>query len=90
LRRDSGIGPAAGPEADLFRFVTWRGCARRKAVIAPEWIDEVGWLPSEVVVNLTHEQVRGVARYDLAATTGRAYEAELTQHYGIPGHRTRG
>jgi hypothetical protein len=73
----------------------WRG---HQVLIAPQWIEAVGWQPkwikevgwadAVVTVNLTRQAVQDAQPYSAGLQLERAQEAALHQHYGLPGYWT--
>ena len=59
----------------------WPG---KKVLISPEWIREVSWAQSRVVVALTRDALRNAPEYDPSRPIDREYEGRLYAHYGRP------
>jgi hypothetical protein len=56
----------------------------RKVLIAPAWVDSVGWTGKKVAVDLTAEAIRKSPEYDSSRPVSRQYEALLHDHYDRP------
>jgi len=52
----------------------------KKVLISPEWIRDVSWERSRVVVDVTADAIRNAPEYDARAIT-REYEEKLYEHY---------
>ncbi|PRC91065.1 PRC-barrel domain-containing protein [Solimicrobium silvestre] len=61
----------------------WLG---HQVLIAPLWVEEVRWLDRTVTVNLTRQEVKDAAPYDIAVELGREQEVDIHQHYGRAGY----
>ena len=61
----------------------------KKVVIAPEWVEEVSWSDSKVVVSLTRDQIEHSPEYDPSRPLEREDESRLYQHYGRPTYWER-
>jgi hypothetical protein len=59
-------------------------------IVSTEWIEDVRWEDSRVVVNVTREAVRRAPPYDASGALPREYEARLHSHHGRPGYWERG
>ncbi len=60
----------------------------RKVIVSPEWIENVVWAKSQVLVNLTRDTIKNSPEYDPAQPVTREYEAGLYSHYGRPFYWT--
>ncbi len=54
----------------------------KKVTISPEWIKEIKWETSEVIVNASVEQVKNSPEYDASKQLSTEYEASLKNYYG--------
>ncbi|MGD8396555.1 MAG: PRC-barrel domain-containing protein, partial [Candidatus Eiseniibacteriota bacterium] len=54
----------------------------RHVIVAPDWIQEISWKDSEVVVSLSQNQIENSPEFDLDTVPDRRYEIELREHYG--------
>jgi uncharacterized protein YrrD len=61
----------------------------KKVVVAPEWVEEVSWSDSKVVVSLTREQIEHAPEYDPSRPLEREHELRLYEHYGRPTYWDR-
>jgi hypothetical protein len=61
----------------------WLG---HQVVIAPEWIDNVDWANSKLLLNLTRQAVKDSPAYDPAATMHREQEVRVFSHYQREGY----
>jgi PRC-barrel domain protein len=61
----------------------WLG---HSVLVAPQWIDDVSWFESKVLVNLSRQAVRDAPLYDAAAPPDRDQEVSMYQHYGRSGY----
>jgi hypothetical protein len=58
----------------------------RQVTLAPDWIESVSWLQSEISVASTRQEVSEAPEYDPSEQLEREYEADLYQHYGRPAY----
>jgi uncharacterized protein YrrD len=56
----------------------------KNVLIAPEWINEVKWSESKVLVRATQEAVRNSPEYNPLTQVDKDYESKLFEHYGYP------
>jgi uncharacterized protein YrrD len=63
----------------------WLG---HKALIAPQWIQDMRWSDKKVKLNLTRKAIKDAPQYDPSITINRDREALLYQHYDRPGYWT--
>jgi len=56
----------------------------KKVLVAPEWIREVQWSESRVMLNLTREAVKKSPEYNPLTVIDQDYESRLFSHYGYP------
>lgn len=56
----------------------------RKVLIPPDWITDINWENSEVVVNVTKDAVKGSPKFDPGAPVNREYETRFYDYYGRP------
>jgi hypothetical protein len=61
----------------------WPG---KRVLIAPEWIEDVSWQDSAVVVALPVDTIRSAPPYDPSRPVDREYEQKLHAHYGRAGY----
>jgi hypothetical protein len=61
----------------------WLG---QRVLIAPEWIDDIDWPESKLVVALTREQVKNAPPYDPKVPMTRERETLLHAYYGHAGY----
>ncbi|MFT5365738.1 MAG: sporulation protein YlmC with PRC-barrel domain [Candidatus Latescibacterota bacterium] len=61
----------------------WPG---KKVLVAPQWIEEVSWEESKVIVNLSRETIKQGPEYKEASLVTREYETGLYQHYDQEGY----
>lgn len=54
----------------------------KKVVISPEWIKDIEWDTSEIVVNASVDQVKNSPEYDAGKYLSDDYEANLQSYYG--------
>jgi hypothetical protein len=59
----------------------WPG---KKVLVAPQWINEVGWDEAKVCIDLTREAVKSSPPYDPGQQVTPDYAGQLHQHYGRP------
>jgi uncharacterized protein YrrD len=57
----------------------WPG---KTVLIAPDWVEKVSWVDSQVAVAVSKETIRGSPEYIESRPITRAYEARLHEHYG--------
>lgn len=68
---------------------TCSGWPGKKVLIAPQWIEEVGWREAKVHVKLTREAIRGGPAYSPDQPVTPDYPGQLCQHPEVVG-RTGG
>jgi len=56
----------------------------RRVLVSRLWIDEVSWLGSKVMVDLTKEVIEKSPEFDPSAPVNREYEEVLYDYYGRP------
>jgi len=61
----------------------WPG---KKVLISPEWIENVSWSESKVIVNLPREIIKQSPEYTDDSLLTRYYEAGLHQYYNRQGY----
>jgi uncharacterized protein YrrD len=54
----------------------------KKVLISPEWIKEIDWLTSSVIINASVERVKNSPEYDASQPVNEAYEENLHDYYG--------
>jgi hypothetical protein len=65
---------------------TGNGLPGEKVLIAPQWIERVGWSESKVFVNLSREMIKRAPEYRENSLLTHDYETELHGHYNRPGY----
>jgi hypothetical protein len=60
--------------------------AGRKVLVSPQWIENISWEDSTVVVNLSREAVRNSPEFTDALLISRNYEIGLHGHYNREGY----
>jgi hypothetical protein len=55
-------------------------------LVAPQWIETVGWSDAKVYAGLIREAVKNAPAYDSAAHLDRQQEQAMYEHYGRPGY----
>ena len=58
-------------------------------IVAPDWIDQVDWPESKVLLNLSRQAVQDSPPYDPAMPLNREQEASIFTHYGHEGYWPR-
>jgi len=58
----------------------------KKVLIAPEWIERIGWDDSTVFFNVLREKIKQAPEYTDACELNRDYEKELHKHYDREGY----
>ena len=56
----------------------------RKVIIPPDWIKEIDWATSEVVVDVSKDAVKDSPGFNPAEPVNREYESQLYDYYGRP------
>ena len=56
----------------------------REVIIPPNWIKNISWADSEVLVDVSREAVKNSPRFDPAVPVNREYEIRLYDYYGRP------
>jgi hypothetical protein len=64
----------------------WPG---KKLLISVEWIDQITWEDSQVVVALTRDAIQASPEYTPEGLITRDYEEHLHKHYGRPHYWSR-
>jgi len=59
----------------------WPG---RKVLVSPDWVKQVSWTDSRVLVGLTRDAIKDGPEYTDATPITREYENRLHLHYGRP------
>ncbi|MEJ7736388.1 MAG: PRC-barrel domain-containing protein [Chitinophagaceae bacterium] len=54
----------------------------KKVTISPDWIKEINWETSEVIVNASVDQVKNSPEYGVSKHLSTEYEANLQNYYG--------
>ena len=93
---DGNIGHVAGLLIDdvtwAIRYLVvstsnwWGG---HDVLIEPEWIDDINWSESKVVVDLSRQAVKDSPTYDSAKPLTRELETGICRHYGRKGYWPR-
>ena len=60
---------------------TRRWLPGRTVIIAPEWIQNIGWADKEVAVSLTRDEVKNSPPFDPSTPVSDAYTDRLLTHY---------
>jgi hypothetical protein len=55
-----------------------------KVIIPPDWIKNISWSDSEVVVNVPSETIKNSPKFDPSEPVNRDYETTLYDYYGRP------
>jgi uncharacterized protein YrrD len=58
-------------------------------LVSIEWVRDIDWGESKVVVDVTRDAVRNAPPYDPSAPFDREWERALHRHYGRPGYWER-
>lgn len=58
-------------------------------LIAPEWIDDINWFESKLVVNLDRQAIKDAPAFDAAMPVTRELETGTCKHYGREGYWPR-
>jgi uncharacterized protein YrrD len=61
----------------------WPG---KRVLVAPQWIESVGWSESKVLVNLSRDAIKRSPQYTEESLLTRDYETGLHQHYNREGY----
>jgi hypothetical protein len=61
----------------------WPG---KKALVSPQWIEQVSWEESKVFINLTREAIKQSPEYTENSLLTREYETRLHIHYDREGY----
>lgn len=56
----------------------------KKVLISPQWVRKVDWAESEVIVDLSREQIENSPEFDPSVPVNRDYEVRLYDYYGRP------
>lgn len=56
----------------------------KKVLLAPRWVDSIGWADRTVSVDLTRDLVKNSPKYDPTMPINREYEERLYDFYGRP------
>jgi hypothetical protein len=58
-------------------------------LIAPEWIDDINWSESKLVVDLSRQAIKDAPAFDAAKPVTRELETGTCKHYGREGYWPR-
>ncbi len=58
----------------------------QQVLIAPLWIDQVSWIDSKVLINLTQQEIKDAPPYDPTIPFERQQEMDTYKHYGRAGY----
>ena len=58
----------------------------KRFLISPKWIESVNWEDSNILINLSREDVKSSAEYTEESLLTRLYEIGLHEHYNRPGY----
>ena len=61
----------------------------KKVLLSPQWIKEMRWSTSEIIVDLSKDEVKHSPEYDPSQPVNEAYEHMLSDYYGRPLHHYR-
>jgi uncharacterized protein YrrD len=56
----------------------------KHVIIAPEWINWIGWIEKRVSVDLDKKKIEGCPDFDISLPISREYEEELYEYYNCP------
>lgn len=56
----------------------------REVIIPPDWIKDISWADSEVVINVPRETVKNSPEFAPSSPINREYETRLYDYYGRP------
>jgi uncharacterized protein YrrD len=59
----------------------------KKVLVAPEWIKQINWKTSLVLVNASEDQVKNSPEYVPSQELNNSYEADLHKYYGFNTHK---
>lgn len=75
----------------LLRYLvvdTGRWLSSRKVLVSLDWIQEISWVGSEVVVDVSREAIENSPPFDPEAPVNEEYEIMLFDYYGRPRYWT--
>jgi len=58
----------------------------RRVLFPPDWVKEISWGASEIVVDVSQERVRNSPEFDPTQPVNREYEVQLYDYYGRPAY----
>ncbi len=61
----------------------WPG---KKVLIAPDWIKSISWLKSNIIINLSRENIKLAPEYTEESLLDRDYETKIHGHYNKQGY----
>ena len=61
----------------------WPG---KQVLIAPDWIEDIGWTDETVRVGRTRQEIKDAPEYDPTRSVERDYEDRLYRHYRVPAY----
>ncbi len=56
----------------------------KKVIVPPDWITNINWPASEVVLDVTKQAVKNSPEFDPSTPVNREYETRLYDYYGRP------
>jgi uncharacterized protein YrrD len=59
----------------------------KKVLVSPQWIKEIKWKTSSVIVNASEDQVKNSPEYVPSEELSDSYEADLHKYYGFITHK---
>ena len=90
---DGDIGHVQGLLVDedtwAIRYIivdTGNWWAGHQVLVSPEWIRDLSWPDSELLVDLTRQQIKDAPAYDPEVPFDRELEEGIHAHYGRPGY----
>jgi hypothetical protein len=60
----------------------------KKVITSPDWVKEIKWSDSEVVVDVKKDVIKDCPEFDPSAPVNREYEERLYDYYGRPRYWT--
>jgi uncharacterized protein YrrD len=68
----------------IINIGTW--LSGKRVLISPQWIEQVSWSESKVLVNLPRQTIKGSPEFTGESLITRDYEIGLHAHYNRPGY----
>jgi uncharacterized protein YrrD len=59
----------------------------KKVLVSPQWINQINWKTSLVIVNASVDQVKNSPEYVPSQELSNSYEADLHKYYGFNTHK---